>query len=186
MCSPLAATSLGVSAASSIAGAASASSQAKATAKEDNARYRSVSDAAIESYQADLKQLSMRSAQEDAALAQTATENAQQAEDARGTTLVRAAGAGVSGESIEAILAEFSAIEAENESALKKNREWSKQSMRDTAEQLRSNATQRIAGAAPRKIKGPSPFGLALDIAGAGLQAYGDYKHDRPPSIKTT
>lgn len=177
----MAAAQFGLSAATSVADAATQSSQANASARESNERYRSISEAAIESYQTDLKQLSIRTAQEDAAISQAATQNAEQAEDARGATLVRAAGAGISGASVEALLSEFSSIESENAATIARNREWSRRSISDTAEKLRADAQQRISGAAPRKTYGPSPFALALDVAGAGLQAYGDYKRDKTP-----
>lgn len=150
--------------------------KAKAAGREGAERYRSVSEAALEDYNTNSRQLTIRNAQEDAAASQEAIALSHEADEASGSARAIAGARGVGGNTVDALLSEFSAIESENLFAGVRNRLWSRMAIEDHRLGLRSAAQQRISGAAPSRVFGQSGLSLALDIGGAGLNAAANYR----------
>lgn len=183
MCAPAAIPLVlfAVSAAATTAATVQQAQQASNAAKEQNAKYRSVSDAATINYYENLKQLAIQGDQENAALSQAGQQVAASATAARGTVQARAAAAGISGVSVEALLGEFSAIEAASNADLSRNREWAGMARADTARSLRANMQQQLSSAAPNRIYGPSVGGYLASMAGQAASAYSMYRANVPP-----
>jgi len=169
-----------VGAAATTAATAQAANQAKETATTNNKRYNSIAEAAAENYRANLGQLAIRGDQEYAAAVQEGQQLTQAADAARGTVRTRAAAAGVSGNSVNALLDEFSAIEAASLSDLNRNQQWGAMSRQDTVRSLQSNMQQQLTNAAPSRIYGPSTAGYLASMAGLALQSYGTYQKNAP------
>lgn len=135
----------------------------------------------MENYRANLGQLAIQGDQEYAAASQQATQNVQEAAAARGTVAARAAAAGVGGNSVEALLNEFSSIEATNAAALKRNLMWGNQARGDQARALAAGTQQQISSAAPNRIYGPSTPGYLATLAGIAMNSYGFYLQNKVP-----
>lgn len=183
MCDPvsLGVSSLIVGIGSAAASAVGQASTASANQKTANKKYNSIATAATENYLANLTQLGIRGDQEDAAATQTGRELQKQAAVATGSVKTGAAAAGVSGNTVDALLAEFAGIEGENMAAIQRNQAWARMARQDQARSLRSGTQQQISSAAPTQYTGPSPFAFALDLAKVGLDSASTYYNRKPP-----
>ena len=105
-------------------------------------------------------------------------ENIQAAREAKATATVAAGESGVSGLSVDALLAEFDGRASAANDRIDQNTDWTMNQLNNELKGIRSNAEDRI-NSVQRAAK-PSFFDAGLRIAGAGLDEYNDYR-DPPP-----
>lgn len=115
-----------------------------------------------------------RMIQEEAAAAGERQEVAREGRAARARAMTAAGEAGVSGLSVDALLADFYGREAEFMDRSYQQVEWSHQQLTENMHGIRSQAEDRI-NAVPKPVK-PSFIDAGLRIAGAGLNSYTQYK----------
>lgn len=97
-----------------------------------------------------------------------------EARAAKATASVAAGEAGVSGLSVDALLAEFDNRAATANDRTDQNTEWTLNQLNNEMKGIRSTAEDRI-NSVQRSAK-PSFFNTGLKIAGAGLDSYNDFK----------
>lgn len=91
--------------------------------------------------------------------------------EAKAAAQVSAAGAGVSGTSVENILGDIGRKAATNRAIDQQNYRMTAAQLQQEHEAVSVRAQNRFASVS--MPTGPSPFGLALEVAGAGITAYG-------------
>src|SRR3546814_897671 len=131
---------------------------------------------AVNSYIEQSKQLDAADAQKDAAAQQDIAESARQAAQARATARVAAGEAGVSGLSVDSLLADYHRNEARYRDAVKHNREGEKAQLKLEKGGLRSQAEARIQSIRPyiaSPIQQPDYLGAALRV-GSGVLGAGE------------
>jgi hypothetical protein len=142
-------------------------------AKDANNRYRSVSEAALDSYYNQTQALNERGRQERAASSQQSLQNEIEGTQNEGGVRASAANRGVSGNSVDNLMQNFAAIEAQNERMIGRNLDFTLTQIDQEIEGVRSGAQSRIFQT-PRE-RGASPFALALGIGEAAVGSYGSY-----------
>lgn len=115
-----------------------------------------------------------RMIQEEAAAAGERQEVAREGRAARAKAITAAGEAGVSGLSVDALLADYYGREAEFMDRSHQQVEWTHQQLTDSMYGLRSQAEDRI-NSVQKPVK-PSFIDAGLRIAGAGMNAYTNYK----------
>src|SRR5690606_33738031 len=115
-----------------------------------------------------------RMIQEEAAAAAERQEVAREARAARARLLTAAGEGGVSGLSVDALLADYYGREATYMDQSRQQMEWTQQQLVDAMYGIRSQAEDRIHSV-PKPVK-PSFIDAGLRIAGAGLNAYTKYQ----------
>lgn len=127
-------------------------------------------------------QLGMRQSQEADAATMALTDNQTRAIKARAMNDVAAGESGVQGNSVESVARDFYMQQDKIDGATVRNVEMS-------IEQLQMEKEQEQAKYAGRtsfpKIKEPSMLGLGLEIASAGVSAYGTYDSIKNPKQRT-
>lgn len=93
-----------------------------------------------------------------------------EARAAKATATAAASESGVSGLSVDALLAEFDGRAAEGKSRIDQNTDWTLTQLNNEMRGIRANAEDRI-NSVQRAAK-PSFFDAGLRIAGAGLSSY--------------
>lgn len=115
-----------------------------------------------------------RMIQEEAAAAGERAEVARDARAARARAMTAAGEAGVSGLSVDALLADYYGREAEFMDRSRQQTEWTQQQLIESMHGIRSTAEDRTHSVA--KPVRPNFLDAGLRIAGAGMNAYTNYK----------
>jgi hypothetical protein len=115
-----------------------------------------------------------RMIQEEAAAAAERQEVAREARAARARALTAAGEAGVSGLSVDALLADYYGREATYMDQSRHQIDWTHQQLMDSMHGIRSVAEDRI-NSVPKPVK-PSFIDAGLRIAGAGMNTYTQYR----------
>lgn len=168
MCEPSTAL-LALTVASTAAGVYNQQQQAKA----QNAYNDQQAKNTMEAYRANLAQTNMMQAQEQAAATQKINENNRAAEAAKAKALVSAGESGISGLSVDALLADLSGEQSRYNESVNQNYENASMVIDNQRKNVQINAASQI-----NQLKTPQ----APDYLGAALrigQAYDDYKNPR-------
>lgn len=165
------ALSFAMSAASSVAGFAEKQNAADAQTARYNQNYQNSLAAARDTQ----VQTTKRMMQEEDAYKQKDHLHLLEGAKKEAELAVSAAGANVAGLSVDNLVADASRTTNLNRTVLRKN--WA-----DTASQLQTQSEAASTTQTQSRINSvnpgsdPSPLGLGLELAGAGMKAYGDYK----------
>ncbi|GGD98165.1 virion core protein, T7 gp14 family [Rhizobium anhuiense] len=143
-------------------------------AEEQNKLYRDNAARANQNARDQMFQTQQRMLQEQEKAGAEKADNLKEAREAKATATVAAGEAGVSGLSVDALLAEFDGRAAQANDRVDQNTEWTLNQLNNEMKGIRSNAEDRI-NSVQRAAK-PSFFDAGLRIAGAGLDSYNDYK----------
>lgn len=119
-----------------------------------------------------------RQIQEEDAAAVQKQDISREARAARATTMAAAGEAGVSGLSIDALLADVYGKEATAKDRVSQNTGFTTQNLTREMDGLKAKAQDRI-NSMPWAT-GPSPLAAALKIGGIGLDSYNSYKKRSP------
>lgn len=181
MCAPAAiAIPLIASAASSAAAAgaqyAAQAQDAKAAGKFQNSQYSQTASIAMENYLRTIDVTNVRNQQETAAASQQAIENANESRSAQSTAMTSAAEAGVTGNSVAALLNDFAFHEAANNQTVYQNLQMQREQSDEYLKAARAEAYGQIASATPRRVRGPSSLGLGLQFGGIALNTFDQYQ----------
>lgn len=117
-------------------------------------------------------QINVRQEQEQEASAQRARVQSVEAVKKAAEVSVSASGSGVSGLSVDALLADVRRTADENLATIETNNKNTALQLQAQKDATVNKAMSRINSMAPGTD--PNPLGLALDIGGAGLNAYTD------------
>ncbi|SCW77041.1 hypothetical protein SAMN02927900_04756 [Rhizobium mongolense subsp. loessense] len=143
-------------------------------ANEQNRMYRENAARANQNARDQMFQTQQRMLQEQEKAGAEKADNLRDAREAKATATAAAGEAGVSGLSVDALLAEFDGRAATANDRVDQNTEWTLNQLNNEMKGIRSNAEDRI-NSVQRAAK-PSFFDAGLRIAGAGLDSYNDYK----------
>jgi hypothetical protein len=169
-------TSLAVSAASAVAGVVGQQQSASAQAKADAINRENAETEADNAFNLSTTQENVRLLQEGEEKSQAQFHNALDAKKARSTAIVAAGEAGVSGVSVDALLADFSASEGRYSDALQHRFENETVQSHFNMKGYDASRTSRINAASTAKAyRQPDYFGAALRIGGAALDSYGSF-----------
>lgn len=174
------ATSVVVGGASATAGYVGQSQAARRNQRYANDRYNEVSRSAMESYRFTVNQLTLRQSQEEEAAIQQGTSNAIQGRRAQSSVIAGAGGAGVSGNSVDALLDEFNFIESTNASTINRNLRWKNAEIDSQKFAAGTNAQSQINSATPQQFQNPSALALMLQLGAIGTQGLLDYSRYQP------
>jgi hypothetical protein len=117
--------------------------------------------------------------EEQEAASQQITQVRKQAAQARSTARVAAGEAGVSGLSVDALLADFDRQEAASVNNINRNRELSLRQSGFTRMGIRANGMNQLSSTRFRPIARPSLTELGLNIGSESLSAYNRYRTDK-------
>jgi hypothetical protein len=143
-------------------------------ANEQNRMYAENAARANQRARDQMFQTQQRMLQEQASTANEKIDVQREARAAKATAMTAAGESGVSGLSVDALLAEFDGRQAEYEDRIDQNTEWTLTQLNNEMKGIRSNAEDRI-NSVQRAAK-PSFFDAGLRIAGAGLNSYNSYE----------
>jgi hypothetical protein len=170
MCDPIAIAGFAISAASSVAGYMGQVQQAE----QQNQLYRENAQRANENAKQQYYDTQQRMFQEQAAAAADKADVARDGRDARATAVVAAGESGVSGLSVDGLLAEFYGREATYNDRIDQQTEWTMDQYNREMRGVKANAEDRIASV--QRAAKPTFFDAGLRILGGGLDAYSGYK----------
>jgi hypothetical protein len=156
MCDPVS-IGFAVTAASSVLGY-----QEQKDASEENAK--NATDAALSSY----RQLEQREFQEREATAASIRDVVRQSQQASGQVRAAASAGNVAGRSVQTLLADFERQQLEHTSARLREQRFAELDRVEQRLGIQAQAQGRI-----NELPRPSPLALGLQIAGAGLEAFG-------------
>lgn len=120
-----------------------------------------------------------RQIQEEDAAAVQKQDISREARAARATTMAAAGEAGVSGLSVDALLADVYGKEATAKDRISQNSGFTTSNLTREMDGLKAKAQDRI-NSMPWAT-GPSPFAAALKIGGVGLDSYNRYRKPKQP-----
>ena len=167
MCDPAAMFALSV--ASTVAGVEGQRQQAKA----QNAYNDQQAKNAMEAYRANLAQTNLQQSQEHAAATQKVNENNRAAEAAKAKALVSAGESGISGLSVDTLLADLSGEQARYNESVNQNYQNASMALDNQRTNAQVNAASQINSL--KTPQSPDYLGAALRIG----QATYDYKNPR-------
>jgi hypothetical protein len=147
-------------------------------AKQQNDMVRENQRAANANLVREYADVQTRQIQEEDAAAVQKQDVSREARAARATTMAAAGEAGVSGLSVEALLADVYGKEATAKDRVSQNTGFTTDNLTREMDGLKAKATDRI-NSMPW-ASGPSPFAAALKIGGVGLDGYNNYKKSLP------
>ncbi|MGR9178449.1 virion core protein, T7 gp14 family [Rhizobium leguminosarum] len=145
-----------------------------AAAEEQNKLYRQNAARANQNARDQMFQTQQRMLQEQEKAGAEEADNLRDAREAKATATVAAGESGVSGLSVDALLAEFDGRAATANDRIDQNTDWTLSQLNNEMKGIRSNAEDRI-NSVQRAAK-PSFFDAGLRIAGKGIDSYNDYK----------
>lgn len=128
---------------------------------------------ANEAYIEQTKQLQIRNMQESEAATQQIINNDLAGENARATAKASASDAGVTGLSVNSLLADFHRQQDNYDTTVKTNQEWAKQQLTEDEKSAQAQAQGRINSVQPyiaAPIKTPDYLGTALGSVGSIYQ----------------
>ncbi len=171
MCDPLtmAISSFAIGAAQTISEYSAAQEQADQQNEMVRVNQRNANNALVKEYQA----TQTRQIQEEDAAAIQKQDVARQARAARATTMAAAGEAGVSGLSVDALLADIYGKEATTKDRVTQNTGFTVQNLTSEMDGFKAKAQDRI-NSMPWANQ-PSPFAAALKIGGSGLNSLSLY-----------
>lgn len=170
MCEPLTIMTAALSAASTVTGFIGAQQQAKA----QNQMVRENQKAANANLVREYADVQTRQIQEEDAAAVQKQDLSREARAARATTMAAAGEAGVSGLSVDALLADVYGKEATAKDRILQNTGFTTHNLTREMDGLKAKAKDRI-NSMPWAT-GPRPFAAALKIGGIGLDSYSSYQ----------
>lgn len=176
MCEPVTLTMMGLAIASAAVSYSAQQKQATAQAKYQNEIQQQANDSASESFRQGTSAVGRRLIQNDQQAGQALAENAVNAMQARAHAAVAAGESGVSGVSVDALMGDFSRIEAANNHAITTNKEWATDQAVEQERGMAAEAKSRIAQAMPGPVAFPSAVALGLEIGNAGIQGFDTYQ----------
>ncbi|KQV84348.1 hypothetical protein ASC90_02165 [Rhizobium sp. Root1220] len=166
----MALTSFAVGAAKEVAGYQAE----KSAANDQNQLYRENAARANQNARDQQFQTQQRMLQEQEKGAAEKIDTMREAREAKATATVGAGEAGVSGLSVDALLAEFDGRAAAANDRVDQNTDWTMNQLNNEMKGIRSNAEDRINSV--QRSATPSFFNTGLKIAGVGLDSYNDFK----------
>jgi hypothetical protein len=110
-----------------------------------------------------------------------AESNSRQGISQRSRAAVMAAAAGVSGNSLNAAMNQFSAFEFQNDFNVWRNREWQRAQLRRELEGVRAGTQSNISAATPSPLQGVNYAAMAFQLGGAALDSARVYKEFSKP-----
>lgn len=179
MCDPVSLTMAGLSIAGTTAGYIGQQQAAADQAKYQNERYSETARIALENYQSQINQQQARFGQEVALTADQAMANQIEAMKLRSTASVAAGEAGVAGNSVQALLDDFSRQEAMNRFSLATNLGWKEDQMDEELRAAQADARSQIASATPVPVRQPSLLGAALQIGTAAFGGFDTFQRNQ-------
>lgn len=179
MCEPATIAMLALTVASTTATYVGQERQARSQARYYKQAAEEGQKLALESLAVESSQLALRSKQEAEAKSQAVQKTQTDYLRAKSTAKVASGESGVSGTSIDQLLADFDFQEDLEVSAIKTNASYAEQQLSMEKLGLRGQANQRIASTRGQPVSRPSLIAAGLQIAGAGAGAYARYK---PPA----
>ncbi len=180
MCEPttIALAGLAISAASTATGFIGAQQQADAQEEYNAFQQEQTRLNAEAAYANDFNAEQARLSQEAAADSREIQEAQIDAAKARATARTAAGEAGVSGLSVDALIADFNRSEARFRDATRQQQEFDTLASRDRLRQADARKQSRINSAVPQPVQRPSFLGAALRIGGAGVSAAGELESE--------
>ncbi len=139
-------------------------------ANEQNRLYAENAARATRNAQDQQFQTQQRMLQEQIAAGNDKIDIEREARAAKATAIAAAGESGVSGLSVDALLAEFDGRAAEGKSRIDQNTDWTMTQLNNEMKGIRANAEDRI-NSVQRAAK-PSFFDAGLRIAGVGIDSY--------------
>lgn len=146
----------------------------KAAAEQQNQLYRENAARANQNARDEMFQTQQRMLQEQEKGAADKADVARQARADKATATVAAGESGVSGLSVDALLAEYDGRAAAANDRTDQNTEWTLSQLNNEMKGIRANAEDRINSV--QRAAAPSFFNTGLKIAGVGLDSYNDYE----------
>lgn len=153
---------------------------AQQQAKQQNDMVRQNQRAANENLVREYADVQTRQIQEEDAAAVQKQDLSREARAARATTVAAAGEAGVSGLSVDALLADVYGKEATAKDRISQNTGFTTENLTREMDGLKAKAKDRI-NSMPW-ASGPSPFAAALKIGSIGLDGYSRYAKAKPLS----
>ncbi|MDR6816270.1 hypothetical protein J2X76_001424 [Neorhizobium sp. 2083] len=153
---------------------------AQQQAKQQNAMVRENQRAANENLVREYADVQTRQIQEEDAAAAQKQDLSREARAARATTMAAAGEGGVSGLSVDALLADVYGKEATAKDRISQNTGFTTENLTREMDGLKAKAKDRI-NSMPW-ASGPSPFAAALKIGGIGLDGYSNYRKRTQPA----
>lgn len=132
---------------------------------------------AAEAFKNSANQVRLRESEEAEAAAKEKFENARAAAEARETARVSSGEAGVSGVSVDQLIADFYGQEAEFNDALNRNLEFSSGVAEEELKGLRSGALDRQFASKRPMLNRPSYLAAGLSVGNQALASYDNYKY---------
>jgi len=143
-------------------------------AEQHNAMVKQNQEAAQANLRQEYTAVQTRRIQEEDAAAVEKQAVAKDARAARATAMVSAGESGVSGLTVDALLADIYGKEAEYKDRVTQNTGFTTDNLKAEMKGLQAKAQDRINGIQP--MNGPNPLASALKIGASGLNAFGSYK----------
>lgn len=166
MCDPISLASFAVGAASQVSSFMSASQEAQTQNKLAENNRIEANRAAADQYAS----IQERMLQEQAASGRELETANKDAAKARATASVTSGEAGVTGISVDSLLADYNAQQGQFERTNAQNLKMTQDGLRDQLKSAKANAEGRINSV--QKVAKPSLAPFAIGIAGSGLDAY--------------
>ena len=170
MCDPSALIGLALGVAQTVTGYAGE----QQAAAQHNAMVRQNQEAAQANLRQEYTAVQTRQLQEEDAAAVEKQSVSREARGARATAMVAAGESGVSGLSVDALLADIYGKEAEYKDRVTQNTGFTTQNLTAEMQGLRAKAQDRINSIPTRN--GPNPLAAALKIGSSALGAYDGYR----------
>lgn len=188
MCSPtgLAASSLAIGTASSAASFIGQSQASQARAEAANQRARRVNREANAAFLRQSAAENRRLSQQADATSQQLQRTESEARRAQARANVQAAEQGVSGNSVEALLADFDRQQAQRAEAIRQNFQFQVEQSEQNKRGFRAQAERRIASSRPGPTQMPSPIAAGLQIGSSAIQAASIENSLKPPGSPVT
>lgn len=143
-------------------------------ANEQNRMYAENAKRANQNARDQMFQTQQRMLQEQEAAANEKIDVEREAREAKATAFTAAGESGVSGLSVDALMAEFDGRAVEHSDRVDQNTEWTLTQLNNEMKGIRFNAEDRI-NSVQRAAK-PSFFDAGLRIAGVGLDSYNSFE----------
>lgn len=150
--------------------------QASAQKEHQEAVYERNKQQAMTARNQKTQQEHLRQMQEREAAEQKMMQQGREADQARARARVSAAESGVSGNSVDQLLADFNRQENEYMTALNSNFEMSRQQSETRKEMYRNEQNSRVTNAQPSPVNEPNMLAGALRIGATGYQTRQQYK----------
>jgi len=166
MCDPVSLATFAIGAASQVTSFMGASAEAKTQNQLAENNRIEANRAAADQYAT----IQERMLQEKAAAGQQLEQANTEAAKARGTARVTSGEAGISGITVDSLIADYNAQQGKFERTNEQNLKMTQDGLRDQLKGVKSNAESRINSV--QKVAKPSFLPYAIGIAGSGVDSY--------------